>query len=220
MAYTAWSVVFGEQPTAAKWNILGTNDASFNDGTGIADDAILARHIANLAVSNAQMAADTWLWEKLADVTLGVAGDTIASGTFTARKYLKVYLYQVATGGTTIPVWRFNNDSGNNYTNRQSASGGADATATSQAQYQMSGAEAVTSFLAVFDILNLTSIEKVGNGHVVKAISTGAGTAPARTEDVIKWANTSAQITRLDVINSGGTGDFAIGSRLIVLGHD
>lgn len=35
MAYTAWSVVFGEQPSAAKWNILGTNDASFNDGTGL-----------------------------------------------------------------------------------------------------------------------------------------------------------------------------------------
>lgn len=40
MAYAAWSVVFGEQPSAAKWNILGTNDASFNDGTGIADAAI------------------------------------------------------------------------------------------------------------------------------------------------------------------------------------
>lgn len=36
MSYASWSVVFGEQPSAAKWNILGTNDASFNDGTGIA----------------------------------------------------------------------------------------------------------------------------------------------------------------------------------------
>lgn len=35
MAYQSWSVVFGEQPSAAKWNILGTNDASFNDGTGV-----------------------------------------------------------------------------------------------------------------------------------------------------------------------------------------
>lgn len=35
MAYNSWSVVFGEQPSAAKWNILGANDASFNDGTGI-----------------------------------------------------------------------------------------------------------------------------------------------------------------------------------------
>lgn len=44
MSYTAWSVVFGEQPTAAKWNILGANDASFHDGTGIDDEAILIRH--------------------------------------------------------------------------------------------------------------------------------------------------------------------------------
>lgn len=35
MSYQSWSVVFGEQPSAAKWNILGSNDASFNDGTGI-----------------------------------------------------------------------------------------------------------------------------------------------------------------------------------------
>lgn len=45
MAYTAWSVVFGEQPTAAKWNQLGTNDAGFKDGTNIDNDAILTRHI-------------------------------------------------------------------------------------------------------------------------------------------------------------------------------
>jgi hypothetical protein len=46
LAYASWSVVFGEQPSAAKWNILGTNDASFNDGTGIANNAIVAGHIA------------------------------------------------------------------------------------------------------------------------------------------------------------------------------
>lgn len=40
MSYTAWSVVFGEQPSAAKWNILGTNDAGFKDGTNIDPDVI------------------------------------------------------------------------------------------------------------------------------------------------------------------------------------
>lgn len=30
MPYASWSVVFGEQPSAAKWNILGTNDAYFS----------------------------------------------------------------------------------------------------------------------------------------------------------------------------------------------
>lgn len=41
MAYASWSVVFGEQPSAAKWNILGTNDASFNDGTGLPNGVVL-----------------------------------------------------------------------------------------------------------------------------------------------------------------------------------
>lgn len=44
MAYASWSVVFGEQPSAAKWNILGTNDASFNDGTGISNIEIGSGH--------------------------------------------------------------------------------------------------------------------------------------------------------------------------------
>lgn len=45
MVYTAWSVVFGEQPSAAKWNLLGANDASFNDGTGIGNGAITSEHL-------------------------------------------------------------------------------------------------------------------------------------------------------------------------------
>lgn len=55
MAYSAWSVVAGEQPTAAKWNILGTNDASFNDGTGIAAGAIGTSAIAADAVNGSKM---------------------------------------------------------------------------------------------------------------------------------------------------------------------
>lgn len=31
MAYNAWSVTYGEQPSATKWNYLGTNDAFFED---------------------------------------------------------------------------------------------------------------------------------------------------------------------------------------------
>lgn len=34
MGYTSWSVVFGEQPSAAKWNLLGTNDAYFDSLIG------------------------------------------------------------------------------------------------------------------------------------------------------------------------------------------
>lgn len=48
MGYVLWSVVFGETPSAAKWNILGTNDASFNDGTGIAALAITSAKVSGL----------------------------------------------------------------------------------------------------------------------------------------------------------------------------
>ena len=155
MAYSADSFVADEQPTTAKWNKLRSNDAAFNDGTGIGDDTIDSRHYVAGSVDYEHLGPDIGSYQELADVTLGSAGDTITTGTFTAKTFLKVFLYQIATGGTTLPIWRFNNDSGNNYTNRQSASGGADATATSQSAYQMSGAETLTSFLATFDILNI-----------------------------------------------------------------
>lgn len=76
MAYTSWSVVFGEQPSAAKWNILGTNDASFNDGTGIADQKILSRHLAPTVI----------LESATADVTINSSSSfdiTGATSTFT-----------------------------------------------------------------------------------------------------------------------------------------
>lgn len=50
MGYAAWSVVAGEQPTASKWNILGTNDSSFNDGTGLGAGAVGTSAIAANAV--------------------------------------------------------------------------------------------------------------------------------------------------------------------------
>ena len=38
MAYRAWSVVYAEQPSAAKWNILGSNDAHFYSFLGDSTD--------------------------------------------------------------------------------------------------------------------------------------------------------------------------------------
>lgn len=40
------SSVFGEQPSAAKWNQLGENDAGFKDGTNIDNGAILSTKLA------------------------------------------------------------------------------------------------------------------------------------------------------------------------------
>lgn len=45
MSYTPVVFFAGETPTAAKWNLLGQNDASFNDGSGIDDGAIGLRQV-------------------------------------------------------------------------------------------------------------------------------------------------------------------------------
>jgi hypothetical protein len=46
MGYSADSFSAGEQPTTAKWNKLWSNDASFNDGSGIAASAIKSAQLA------------------------------------------------------------------------------------------------------------------------------------------------------------------------------
>jgi len=43
--YTAIVFTANEQPTTAKWNLIGSNDSAFNLGTGLEDNVILTRHI-------------------------------------------------------------------------------------------------------------------------------------------------------------------------------
>lgn len=57
-----WSVVYGEVPSASKWSQLGGNDNSLALGTGIDDLAILARHIALLAVKGKNIDHPTFNW--------------------------------------------------------------------------------------------------------------------------------------------------------------
>lgn len=55
MPYTAWSVIFGEQPSAAKWNQLGENDAGFKDGTNIDEGVILPAHLGDRLLASEQL---------------------------------------------------------------------------------------------------------------------------------------------------------------------
>ncbi len=68
--YTAITFVASEQPTTAKWNLIGSNDASFNTGAGFNDGIIVNRHMAALAVKSNNM--------DLASIRLGVAQMTAA----------------------------------------------------------------------------------------------------------------------------------------------
>lgn len=102
MAYTFWSVVFGEQPSASKWNILGTNDAGFKDGSNIDAGAILPNHLLGSSSSNNNWDWDTWASPIASGLSVGT------TGTIRAR-YMKVgkiifYSFEVLLGGTGISV--------------------------------------------------------------------------------------------------------------------
>ncbi len=160
-------------------------------------------------------------WERLAHVALSSSGDTLNSGTFTAKKNMKVILHLTSTGGNVLPSLRFNSDSGSNYSIRDSDSGGSDDTQTGQTEIRLSqgghGGNDGTFNVNLDIINNLTGDEKTIIAHSVRMTATGASNIPNRYEIVGKWANSSTKITSIQVVN-GGTGDLAIGSYITVLG--
>ena len=169
----------------------------------------------------------TSVWEELASVDLsGGTGDSLSSGTISAKKYLWVQAYLEQSGsGDTGNICRFNSDSGSNYTVRYSENGGSDTTSTSRSNI-VTGANSGTdgageAFYINMFIINKSDKEKLIIGELNDTdAGSGAGTAPGRSEFVAKWANTSGQITNITWTNSGGSATWATTSRLKVWGFD
>jgi hypothetical protein len=215
-------------------NLAETLEVSHNDDGTLKDDAVTTDVIDDLAVTTAKIAVDAvtapkidWAatgagggiwWEEIGRTTLGVAGDTISVTPIAARKYLRILISIIPTGGNTTQQIRFNNDSSGNYAIRVSTDYAAATTATAQTSILPRGADTVPSFL-VLDVINIETQEKEVIVTVNSQGTAGAGNLPSSTTAFAKWVNTGQQITRVDVVN-GGTGDYAIGSEVIVLGHN
>lgn len=182
----------------------------------IADDAVTAPKI-DWASTGAN--AGIW-WEELGRTTLSSSGDTITVSSIPARKYLQIRANYSSTGGTVDSYIRFNNDGGANYASVYATIGGSANTDVSNGGIIITGAATSVNQYVVVDILNISNKEKTTQLLRAETNTTGAGTAPTSLLGVGKWANTSAQINRIDIANVSGTGDFAIGSELVVLGHN
>lgn len=167
--------------------------------------------LADNAVTAAKLGTDLWGWEKLYDSgELGSPADSISSGTIAARKNLRVIMFLMPSGNITSNL-RFNNDSGSNYAFNR-------VTGDSVSQTSVGTGNSNLDQYSVIDIYNRSATEKLINWYTTFG-SASAAAAPIWDRVTGKWHNTSAQITRVDAIN-GGSGDFAAGSRLIVLGKD
>ena len=123
----------------------------------------------------------------------------------------------IITGTELNSLFRFNGDTANNYSNRQSRNGGADSTNTSIGHANIFSTYAAPAFINMF-VVNVSSKEKLVIGHLVQRNTAGAANAPNREEFVFKWANTSSQIT--DATFTGSSGNIGSGSMIKVWGSD
>src|SRR5437879_7241850 len=155
-------------------------------------------------------------FDLLGSTTLTAANATISVKGITVRKYLIILIYSLETA-TLIVDLRFNNDSGNNYAYRNSNNGAADTTTVSTSAIALNATSPVPSLFRIF-VVNRSTQEKLVILHHIDQNTAGAANAPNRDETVGKWANTSAQITEVDVVASTST--FASGTTLAVYGSD
>ena len=161
----------------------------------------------------------TNFWTELASTTLSSTASTIDSGTIPAKKYLWIQAFVKQASTYTVGL-QFNSDNTSSYAIRYSGNGGADGTSINTwkcaSNYSSFGGG---MFLNAF-IINNQSKEKLVISHTNEVDTTGAGAASNRIEMVGKWANTSNQITSIQLRKETGTGDLQSGTIMKVWGSD
>lgn len=207
----------------------GTLKANTVGTTNISNDAVTTNKILNSNVTTAKIADDAVtdakldyprFWQEIARTTLSVAGDTITVSSIPARNYLRFLFVGRATGGTIDSSFTLNGDTGSNYS-YSAINGGAFGNSINMSNMALEASSAATGQLvfASLEFVNLATYQKLGVFTSIANTASGAGTAPSQYIANIKWANSTNQISSITWTN-GGTGDFAIGSEIIVLGHD
>ena len=190
-----------------------TSASTFNTGTEL---VVLGWDPADTHTTN--------FWEELADVTAGSNVQTLSTGTFTAKKYLWIQASWLAAG-TSRPNIRLGSttlDTGSNYADRNSDTGGADVTSVNQSEAEIGigGGGSGTRYFFNGFIINNAANEKLGIFHSVWGSTAGAGAAPNRTENTFKWANTSNQCNILALYDTTVSTAIGTGSQIKVWGSD
>lgn len=203
--------------TAEELNDMVENDDALQDGSAFDSNSIDGDFLLDGSVEPIKIAG--FGWELLGSTTLGSTGTSISVTGLTVKKHLMVLADVRPTGGTLNVGFRFNNDSGSNYAERGSYNGAADGSGGSAAQIPLKGAVDANPQLVTAEIENIAAVEKLVVYHSSDRGTAGAANVPNRKEGTGKWANTTDAITRIDIVDTGGTGDIATGSSIIVLGR-
>lgn len=155
--------------------------------------------------------------------TLTGAADAITISSLPAKKFLKIVANVIPSGSVNLQL-KFNNDGGANYAQDFAIDyASTPATIVSASLIELEGSSGARQEFMVFDIVNISNQSKIGIQTLVHDNATAsAATAPQRFDNVFKWNNTSSQITRVDLLNtgSGSTGDMAAGSEMVIYGRN
>ena len=150
--------------------------------------------------------------------TLSSAGDTLSITDLTAKKFNQIISHMIASGSLTTNL-NIENDSSGKHAYRISLADGTDATATNSNQVQITGASVGDDFVIGY-MSNISGEEKLAIMFTAETNTAGTTTAPYRTESAVKYAVTSGQVTRIDLENSHGSGNYDTNSNLTVLTGD
>jgi len=154
-------------------------------------------------------------WQELGSAS--GAGDDLDITTGLDKKYLFGMLYVEPSGTVDIDV-TFNNDTATNYARRSNFNGGVDSTDINLTALEFSNNVTVPQWMYFYIINNLAN-EKLVIMHQVRQNTAGAANPPDRFTYISKWANTSAQISRIDV-NNPEAGSYGANSFLKMWGSD
>lgn len=183
------------------------------------NNSVVTANITNDAVTDDKLDYPRW-WHEIARTTLSSAGDLITVSSIPARKYLWVIFEALADGGTIDSNITFNNDTTSRYRSSYQAQAtpgtSTDSGAIGNIPMESGTVTSGGLCMAHMQITNIAAYSKVFHWHNTNNTSASAMTW---LDGDGRWTDTSVQINRIDWTNTG-TGNFGIGSEVIVLGHD
>jgi len=149
---------------------------------------------------------------KLAEATLSSPANTLSSGSFAAKKFLRIIISIPSTSAGVQSGLQFNGDTGGNYDWNNSRLGGSTNVATGDVSVFMDHDNQTGERFIVMDVRNVAALTKSIRGS-------SAITATFIDEFFGRWTNTADQINSVQLYGLGGN-TYAAGTEIAVFGSD